>query len=74
MSNSARSLNPATVAAVDKRPHYVGVTPLSVFGGNFILAKVRRGRISVRCSELRGVRFSEPSAVQRLSAFRRVRY
>ena len=45
--------------AVDKRPHYVGVTLLSVFGGNFVLAKVRWGLISVRCSELRGVRFSE---------------
>ena len=31
----------------------------SVFGGNFVLAKVRWGLISVRCSELRGVRFSE---------------
>ena len=38
---------------------YVGVASLSVFGGNFVLAKVRRGLISVRCSELRGVRFSE---------------
>ena len=44
---------------VDKRPHYVGVTSLSVFEGNFVLAKVRRGLISVCCSELRGVRFSE---------------
>ena len=64
----------------------MGVASLSVFGGNFVLAKVRRGLISVRCSELRGVRFSEvrnvlvlsgasePSAVERLSAFRRVRY
>ena len=40
--------------AVDKRQHYVGVASLSVFGGNFVLAKVRRGLISVRCSELRG--------------------
>ena len=45
--------------AVDKRQHYVGVASLSVFGGNFVLAKVRRGLISVRCSELRGVRFLE---------------
>ena len=45
--------------AVDKCQHYVGVASLSVFGGNFVLAKVRRGLISVRCSELRGVRFSE---------------
>ena len=45
--------------AVDKRPHFVGVTSLSVFGGNFVLAKVRQGLISVRCSELRSVRFSE---------------
>ena len=45
--------------AVDKRPHYVGVASLSVYGGNFVLAKVNQGLISVRCSELRGVRFSE---------------
>ena len=45
--------------AVDKRPDYVGVTSLSVFGGNFILAKVRWGLICVRCLELRGVHFSE---------------
>ena len=45
--------------AVDKRQHYVGVASLSVFGGNFVLAKERRDLISVRCSELRGVRFSE---------------
>ena len=45
--------------AVDKRQHYVGVASLSVFGDNFVLAKVRQGLISVRCSELRGVRFSE---------------
>ena len=37
----------------------MGVASLSVFGGNFVLAKVRRGLISVCCSELRGVRFSE---------------
>ena len=42
---------------VHKR-HYIGVASLSVFGGNFVLAKVHRGLISVRCSELRGVRFS----------------
>ena len=47
------------VKAVDKRQHYVGVASLSIFGGNFVLAKVRWGLISVRCSELRGVRFSE---------------
>ena len=45
--------------AVNKHPHYVGVASLSVFGGNFVLAKVRQGLISVRCSKLRGVRFSE---------------
>ena len=45
--------------AVDKRQHYVGVASLSVFGGNLVLAKVRRGLISVRCSELRGILFSE---------------
>ena len=44
---------------VEKCPHYVGVTSLSIFGGNFVLAKVRWGLISVCCSELRGVRFSE---------------
>ena len=44
--------------AVDKRQYCVGVASLSVFGGNFVLAKVCRGLISVRCSELRGVRFS----------------
>ena len=46
-------VNPV-MKAVDKRQHYVGVASLSVFGGNFVLAKVRRGLISVRCSELRG--------------------
>ena len=45
--------------AVDKSQHYVDVASLSVLGGNFVLAEVRRGLISVRCSELRGVRFSE---------------
>ena len=37
----------------------VDVVSLSIFGGNFVLAKVRLGLISVRCSELRGVHFSE---------------
>jgi len=46
-------------AILDKRPHYVGIASLSIFGGNFVLAKVHRGLISVRCSELRGVCFSE---------------
>ena len=65
--------------AVDERPHYVGVASLSVFGGNFVLAMVRRGPIGVRL-ELRGVRFSEirnesiGGQVRRLSAFRSVRY
>ena len=51
--------------AVDKRSPalctklLVGVVSLSVFGGNFVSAKVRLGLISVRCSELRGVRFSD---------------
>ena len=36
----------------------VGVVSLSAFGGNFVLAKVRLGLISVRCSELRGVHFT----------------
>ena len=44
---------------VDKHLHYVCVTSLSVFGGNFVLDKVHRGLISVCCLELRGVRFSE---------------
>ena len=44
--------------AVDKRQHYVGVASLSVFRGNFVLAKVHWSLISVHCSELRGVRFS----------------
>ena len=45
---------------VDKHLHSLGVASLSVFtGGNFVLAKVHRGLISVRCSELRGVRLSE---------------
>ena len=35
------------------------LSSLSVFGDNFVLAKVRWGLISVRCSELKGVRFSE---------------
>ena len=37
----------------------VGVVSLSIFRGNFVLAKVRLALIGVRCSELRGVRFSE---------------
>ena len=45
--------------AVNNRPHYVGVTSLSIFGGNFVMDKVHQGLISVRCSKLRGVRFSE---------------
>ena len=53
------SSNGGVTKAVDKRPHYVGVTSLSVLGGNFVLGKVRRVLASVRCSELRGVRFSE---------------
>ena len=44
---------------VDKHLHYVGVSSLSVFGGNFVLAKVCQGLVSVCCSELRGVCFSE---------------
>ena len=65
MSNSANiiisfsvfeSSNDGVTKAVDKRPHYVGVASLSFFRGK---AKVHRGLISVRCSELRGVRLSE---------------
>ena len=44
---------------VNKRLHYMGVTSLSVFGGNFVLDKVRRGLISVRWLELRGAHFLE---------------
>ena len=36
-----------------------GVVSLSIFRGNFVLAKVSLGLISVRCTELRGVCFSE---------------
>ena len=35
------------------------IVSLSVYEDNFVLAKVSLGLISVRCSELRGVRFSE---------------
>ena len=45
--------------AVYKHQHYVGVASLFVFEGNFVLSKVRWGLISVRCLELRGVRFLE---------------
>ena len=45
------------VARAVERP--IRSISLSVFGGNFVLAKVRRCLISVCCSELRGVRFSE---------------
>ena len=44
---------------IKKHSHYVGVPSLSVFGGNFVLAKVSRGLIKVRCLELRDVCFSE---------------
>ena len=37
----------------------VGVVSLSVFAGIFVLGKVRLGPISVHCTELRGVCFSE---------------
>ena len=80
--------------AVDKRLHcaqnYSGVVSLSVFGGNFVLAKVRLGAHQCplfgveRCPLLGGskcisfmvksIGVSDLSAVQRLSAFRRVRY
>ena len=48
---------------VDKHLHYVGEASLFVFGGNCVLAKVHRGLINVRCSELRGVCFSEVRGV-----------
>ena len=44
---------------IKKNQHYVGVASLSIFGGNFVLAKVCRGLIRVCCSELRDVCFSE---------------
>ena len=52
----APSLNPAMVARNLKksgRQASTLCTNLSVFGGNFVLAKVRLGLISVRCTELR---------------------
>ena len=51
--------------AVDKRSIMykilVGVASLSVFGGNFVLAKpkVHLGLITVRCLEWRGIQFSD---------------
>ena len=65
-----KASNGGITKAVDKPPHYVGVTSLSVFGGNFVLAKVRWELISVRCSELRGVRFSKVRNVLVLSESR----
>ena len=44
--------------AVDKHLHYIqnyDVVSLFVFRGNFVLARVRLGLISVCCLELRGV-------------------
>ena len=46
-----KSSNGGVTKPVDKCLHYVGVTSLSIFGGNFVLAKVRWGLISVRCLE-----------------------
>ena len=48
--------------AVNKRSHEsnytsVGVLLLSIFGGNFVLAKGSLGAISVHYTELRGIRF-----------------
>ena len=57
MSNGANivpvfeSSNGGVTKAVDKCLHYVGVTSLSIFGGNFVLGKVCWGMISVRCLE-----------------------
>ena len=64
---NAWSLNPAMVVhnlmkAVDKCLHHVQnycIVSLFIFRGNFVLAKVRLGLISVCCSELRGVHFLE---------------
>ena len=46
--------------AVDKCLHnllLMGVVSLSIFRGNFVMAKVRLGLISVHCSKLRGICF-----------------
>ena len=63
MSNSANivilvfeSNDGGVTKVVDKRPHFVSVASLSVFG---VLAMVNRELISVHCSELRGICFSE---------------
>ena len=45
--------------AIDKHPYYVGIASLSVFGGNFILAKVHWGLNKVSYLELRSVYFLE---------------
>ena len=50
----------------------MGVASLSVFGGNFVLAKVRRGLISVHCSEFRGGRFSEVASILQVWDFQSV--
>ena len=47
------------MVALRKQSTSVCIMWVSIFGGNFVLAKVRRGLISVRCLELRGVRFLE---------------
>ena len=60
--NGQFSLVTSKLSTCDKDQHMyktIGIVSLSVFGSNFVLAKVRLGLISVRCSELRGVRFSE---------------
>ena len=36
----------------------MGVVSLSVFKGNFVLAKVSLGLVVVHCTRLKGVRFS----------------
>ena len=65
MSNSVNivpvfeSSDGGVTKAVDKRPHYVSVTSLSVFGGNLYWLRYVGGPIGIRCSELRGVRFLE---------------
>ena len=43
------SSNGSVAKTVDKHQNYVGVASLSIFRGNFVLAKVHRG---VRCSEV----------------------
>ena len=52
---TALSLNPVTVVLwkqFNKRPHYVGVASLSIFWGNFVLAKVCWELIKINCGQV----------------------